>query len=552
MQGPASGRASSPTSTTGRDRAQREAELRQIAAQRRGKAADVAATGEQPPERPSSAPTGDQHPVANSPALCDSGALSVPPSSAGASRALVVDQDNTQQLAIYINGKIRSNSIFCRSTSSTSFSSILNRFHPNSATQSGPSRSSVSEGKGEQGQEAEHARGRKSLTGRAKSAAKGGYRGLKCKESTLARLRNWLKLRRPAEVGFSIKNNCPLLGPKRDSAADAAELESSSSSPSLGALSGSGSNTPTSGLAGSPTSGHRKLAAGRQPVAEQGKKLSAEAEREQAGDKCANKTSYKLNPSSMFLKKAMRYYRLWIYCTNITILLGTLIFILSSVYVLSDFRIKLLFHTTSHQQQRVESRLPAELEAGEIGHLNGNTTRYQEQHLQRSRTGEQDDANGRGNESASEPVIVNYQHSIENGADPDNIQAEPAGSSFNIRYTEPCVLLACAAIAVQAGLLQAIGCFGALRMKERWIQTFWYLIVALTVFDVVIVMYWLGRFSHLKQALEGHMKFRLREHYGHPAMSPPDNQSSSLSPSFGRLSIEPSFDKILTVSCRIQ
>lgn len=44
----------------------------------------------------------------------------------------------------------------------------------------------------------------------------------------------------------------------------------------------------------------------------------------------------------MFLKRTMRYYRVWIYCCNVTLLLSTIVFVILLIWFLSDIHMSLL------------------------------------------------------------------------------------------------------------------------------------------------------------------------------------------------------------------
>lgn len=44
----------------------------------------------------------------------------------------------------------------------------------------------------------------------------------------------------------------------------------------------------------------------------------------------------------MFLKRTMRYYRVWIYCCNVTLLLATVVFVILLIWFLSDIHMSLL------------------------------------------------------------------------------------------------------------------------------------------------------------------------------------------------------------------
>lgn len=159
-------------------------------------------------------------------------------------------------------------------------------------------------------------------------------------------------------------------------------------------------------------------------------------------------TTAKLDPTSMFLREAMRYYRIWIYSSNVCILLATTLFLASVAYVSSDYRVSLLVRV-------------------------------------------------------SYPPPQTAANATEAPADP------------RLHLLEPAALVGALAILVQAGALQALGCYGALRMKERWVQAYWLLILALTLLDLGQLVYWLQRYDQLARSLGAHMAFRLERDYAH-------------------------------------
>lgn len=202
----------------------------------------------------------------------------------------------------------------------------------------------------------------------------------------------------------------------------------------------------------------------------------------------SNKPNYKLNPSSMFLRKAMRYYRLWIYCTNILIFFGALIFILAAIYVTSDYRIKLLV-TRSHSEDEPLGLQTVRNDRRHEPELSGLTNNR----LTPTRLATAPRAGEAGNAGAGSP----RQYDI------------------HISYSEPCVIIVYAVIAIQAGVLQVFGCIGAIRMKEKWIQAYWYTILALCALDLMFVIYWGYRYKSIIASLHQHMSTRLNQHYGH-------------------------------------
>lgn len=233
------------------------------------------------------------------------------------------------------------------------------------------------------------------------------------------------------------------------------------------------------------------------------------------------KTSYKLNPSSMFLRKAMRYYRLWIYCANVTIFIGTLIFLLAALYVTSDFRIKLLV-TSSSSELSLSSTSDFRQSVGQSAGESADNQNHNQ--------GDENPALGSENN-------FNFNINDNNDYDEDLLFGGNRKSSsrnqrhrdfyhdIGVSYSEPSLVLAYIVIAIQAGILQAIGCLGAIRMKERLIQTFWYLILALTFVDVLFLMYWLNRYDFITKSLRHHLTTRLTYDYGHLATILPPEES---------------------------
>ncbi|XP_035211655.1 CD151 antigen-like [Stegodyphus dumicola] len=129
----------------------------------------------------------------------------------------------------------------------------------------------------------------------------------------------------------------------------------------------------------------------------------------------------------MFLHRAMRYYRLWIYSCNLVLLVSVVAFVSTAAWIVSDFRMSLF-------------------------------------------------------------------------------------PSIDLRH--PSLLYAYLALALQGGILQAIGCVGALRMNERLLNVYWTLMLLLLFGDVVLGVVWLFRFHYLSGSLKEELRSRLNEQYG--------------------------------------
>ncbi|PRD33619.1 UNVERIFIED_CONTAM: Uroplakin-1b [Trichonephila clavipes] len=84
--------------------------------------------------------------------------------------------------------------------------------------------------------------------------------------------------------------------------------------------------------------------------------------------------------------------------------------------------------------------------------------------------------------------------------------------SIDLRH--PSLLYAYLALSLQGGILQAIGCIGAIRMNERLLNVYWTLMLLLLFGDVVLGVVWLFRFHYLSGHLKEELRTRLGEHYG--------------------------------------
>ncbi|CAM1319543.1 Uncharacterised protein g7242 [Pycnogonum litorale] len=129
----------------------------------------------------------------------------------------------------------------------------------------------------------------------------------------------------------------------------------------------------------------------------------------------------------MFLQKAMRYYRLWIYTCNASLLLSVIVFISTTIWILSDPKISLV---------------------------------------------------------------------------------------PGVRLYHPSFIYAYIALFVQGGILQAIGCIGALKLNEKLLNLYWNLMLFLLFGDVVVGIVWIFRFDKINDSLRSELKIKLQSEYG--------------------------------------
>lgn len=79
----------------------------------------------------------------------------------------------------------------------------------------------------------------------------------------------------------------------------------------------------------------------------------------------------------------------------------------------------------------------------------------------------------------------------------------------------PTFIYAYLALVAQGGLLQAVGCYGALRLNEKWLNFYWLAMLLLLVGDVLVGIVWIFLFSNITQGLPAELWARLQEDYGY-------------------------------------
>lgn len=84
----------------------------------------------------------------------------------------------------------------------------------------------------------------------------------------------------------------------------------------------------------------------------------------------------------------------------------------------------------------------------------------------------------------------------------------------SIDFRHPSLLYAYLALVLQGGILQAIGCLGALRMSERLLNAYWTLMLLLLAGDIVLGVVWLFRFHNIAGSLRDELRSRLTNDYG--------------------------------------
>lgn len=83
-----------------------------------------------------------------------------------------------------------------------------------------------------------------------------------------------------------------------------------------------------------------------------------------------------------------------------------------------------------------------------------------------------------------------------------------------IRFHHPTFIYAYMALILQGGILQAVGCLGALKLNERLINIYWSLMLMLLVGDVIIGFVWIFHYNHITSHLLSDLRAKLQTDYG--------------------------------------
>ncbi|KAF2345843.1 Tetraspanin/Peripherin [Trinorchestia longiramus] len=83
---------------------------------------------------------------------------------------------------------------------------------------------------------------------------------------------------------------------------------------------------------------------------------------------------------------------------------------------------------------------------------------------------------------------------------------------------DPTYLYAYVALFLQAGVVQALGCLGALRLSQKLLNIYWFFLVVLLIGDLMVGLVWFLRFPKLSVRLSGSMNSTLYQ-YGYDQSS---------------------------------
>jgi len=86
--------------------------------------------------------------------------------------------------------------------------------------------------------------------------------------------------------------------------------------------------------------------------------------------------------------------------------------------------------------------------------------------------------------------------------------------SSGVELYQPTFLYAYVALLLQCGVLQAIGCVGALKLNQRLLNTYWTLLLVLMIGDILVGLVWAFRLDQIKSNLRPMLKQKLVALYG--------------------------------------
>ncbi|XP_050435500.1 uncharacterized protein LOC126842515 isoform X2 [Adelges cooleyi] len=79
----------------------------------------------------------------------------------------------------------------------------------------------------------------------------------------------------------------------------------------------------------------------------------------------------------------------------------------------------------------------------------------------------------------------------------------------DLNLAHPSLLYAYAALAVQCGFLQLVGCLGARTLNERLLNIYWLMLLGLLIGDAVLGVYWVYRYDKMVAKLKPTLRHRL-------------------------------------------
>lgn len=82
-----------------------------------------------------------------------------------------------------------------------------------------------------------------------------------------------------------------------------------------------------------------------------------------------------------------------------------------------------------------------------------------------------------------------------------------------VEFYQPTFLYAYVALLLQCGVLQAIGCLGALRLNQKLLNTYWTLLLVLMIGDIIVGLVWAFRLDRIKSSLRPSLRHKFITQY---------------------------------------
>ncbi|GAB6018575.1 hypothetical protein CHUAL_000267 [Chamberlinius hualienensis] len=90
---------------------------------------------------------------------------------------------------------------------------------------------------------------------------------------------------------------------------------------------------------------------------------------------------------------------------------------------------------------------------------------------------------------------------------------DPRTRMVQLPMHHPTFIYAYITLVVQGGILPAIGCYGAVRLNERWLNVYWAVLLLVLVGDIVVGVAWIFLFGDLTRNLPGDLLSRFQTNY---------------------------------------
>ncbi|CAG0925018.1 unnamed protein product, partial [Notodromas monacha] len=84
----------------------------------------------------------------------------------------------------------------------------------------------------------------------------------------------------------------------------------------------------------------------------------------------------------------------------------------------------------------------------------------------------------------------------------------------HVRFYQPTLVYAYAAVLVQAGVVQAVGCYAARHLNERLLNVYWFMLLGLLLGDLGVGVVWIIRYDRICRDMLPMLQHQLQQSYG--------------------------------------